>query len=159
MVSFQVLIATLMFTGTTLAWQNNYDGPLNFECKDNEYMASVRSHHDNHHEDRQWQYGCQLLSGSNQIRNCKWYEDVNEMDQLLSFRCPANQVIAGVKSRHDNHHEDRVFGFRCCELVERKLNYCSLTSFINQYDGDMNYVVPHDYAIVGFNSEENDHHE
>ncbi|XP_064616766.1 hemagglutinin/amebocyte aggregation factor-like [Liolophura sinensis] len=92
-------------------------------------------------------------------RNCQWYNDVNEMDQLLAFRCPTNQVIAGVKSRHDNHHEDRVFGFRCCELVERKLNYCSLTGFINEYDLEMNYATPHDYVISGFDSEHNDHHE
>ena len=39
---------------------------------------------------------------------CNWYYHINDYDSPMHFMCPANYYMAGVRSHHDNHREDRV---------------------------------------------------
>lgn len=145
--------------GLISAWQNNWDGPLNFACESNEYINRLESQHHNRHEDRLWQYYCASLPYRTSLGKCTWFNNVNVFDQLLAFRCRGTQAITGVDSRHENKQEDRVFGFRCCEISGRKLDGCYFTDFINSYDRYMNYRLPYNHVITGMISVHDNHRE
>lgn len=156
---FYLIFVGLFQIGDVIAWLNDYDKELTFECTENQYVSEIKSQHNNRYEDRQWEYACRSLPSGVTTNQCKWYHDVNEMNELLAFRCMGSQVITGATSRHDNHYEDRVFGFRCCAITGLKLENCLITSFINNYDGFMNYILPHDYVISGMDSEHDNHYQ
>jgi len=40
---------------------NNWDGRLDFRCKDDEVLVGLKSYHDNHREDRRWRFHCSQL--------------------------------------------------------------------------------------------------
>jgi len=42
-------------------WRNDWDRLLNFRCKSTEVVVAVNSYHDNHREDRRWEYKCAEL--------------------------------------------------------------------------------------------------
>lgn len=58
-----VYIAVILF----LAFQNDYDEPVHFECPNNGYLTGIHSIHNNHDEDRVWKFRCCHITGSTSI--------------------------------------------------------------------------------------------
>ena len=50
----------------------------------------------------------QLQVGHVGNEECQWYEDVNEVEKHLVFRCPRRQYMAGIKSSFTASASDRV---------------------------------------------------
>ncbi|XP_078323804.1 hemagglutinin/amebocyte aggregation factor-like isoform X2 [Crassostrea virginica] len=140
------------------SWVNDYDHEFTFTCPQHQTITRVVSHHDNHREDRVFDFQC---SGKNEItsESCYWTEYVNDFDQPLVFQCPHGGVLDGVSSYHDNHREDRRFKFYCCEKPGMCLYNCYYSGFVNRYDADLDYTVPDGHVMRGWTSVHDNHHE
>ena len=77
---------------------------------------------------------------------------VNDYRKPILFNCPANQVVAGVESVHNNSPEDRVWKFRCCTSFQHATTNCELTDYINNLHGNFDYTVPGSKVVVGMYS-------
>merc|ERR1719186_2255336 len=94
-------------------WDNGWDEPLRFECPKTGYPINrIESYHRNSVEDRRFKFYCSEnqvpLSGNNE-----WFFNQNKFDQYMDFNCPRSGFLTGVASYHDNHHEERIWSFRC----------------------------------------------
>ena len=47
---------------------------------------------------------------------CKKWGYVNEYDEIVNFGCPNRGIVTGFESKHDNHHEDRIWKINCCDV-------------------------------------------
>jgi hypothetical protein len=119
-----------MYTGTASGvkcniqgwrgWANNWDGVLSFSCPDNQALYGVYSVHDNHREDRRFNFKCCSVGSFADMRYGGWTDYRNYWDSTLNYQCSkSNEVIVGVYSYHDNHREDRRWKFRCAELLKK----------------------------------------
>ena len=156
------LFVLMLVLGETVAWwwggggggcsggclQNCYDGALNVQCNSRSAFYRVRSYHKNCREDRIWQWYCRTIA-KNSFSYCIWYWYQNDWDQPLMFRCPANYVMTGVYSYHDNGKEDRRWRFKCCYASKHYTRNCRISSYVNSWDGDMDYSTYSGYAFVG----------
>ncbi|XP_060065774.1 hemagglutinin/amebocyte aggregation factor-like [Ylistrum balloti] len=144
--SVQVLVCFLIVgLSVTLAFLietvNNYDDPMDFSCQGNKTLRHLSSHHSNHHEDRVWSMGC--YDAVAMVHNCQWTGYVNDFDQPFDFECPGEGFINGVRSIHDNGHEDRRWAFQCCTMQGRIRQDCQDTGFVNSYDGGLSVTTDH----------------
>ncbi|XP_011451275.3 hemagglutinin/amebocyte aggregation factor [Magallana gigas] len=140
------------------SWVNDYDHPFTFTCPQHQSIQRVVSHHDNHREDRVFDFTCSNYEDS-KFDSCYWTEYVNDFDQPVIFQCPHGGVLNGVSSYHDNHKEDRRFRFYCCESPGNCLFNCYYSGLVNQYDGDLDYTVPDGHVMRGWTSVHDNHHE
>lgn len=140
------------------SWVNDYDQPFTFTCPQHQSIQRVVSHHDNHREDRVFDFTCSNYEDS-KFDSCYWTEYVNDFDQPVIFQCPHGGVLNGVSSYHDNHREDRRFRFYCCESPGMCLFNCYYSGLVNQYDGDLDYTVPDGHVMRGWTSVHDNHHE
>lgn len=99
---------------------NDYDRSIDHTCDRDSVIVGIISHHHNHAEDRKFDISC----GAYQYYKwedsslCEWTKQ-NSLDGTLDAKCSnfgLNFAIAGMKSQHSNHHEDRWFQFFCCPL-------------------------------------------
>ncbi|KTF87780.1 hypothetical protein cypCar_00038690 [Cyprinus carpio] len=135
--------------GRAQGWDNNYDEPLNFNCPAGQSISSITSENSNYHEDRRWEFGCQATFG--QSAECYWTNYINDFDQVLLFECPAEHVIAGISSYHNNYYEDRRWRFHCCRSPCVTTN-CNWSSYVNSFDEYFTWTVPSRNVLVGAQS-------
>lgn len=87
-----------------------------------------------------------------EIANCTDSGYLNNYDKYVSYTCPNNKIMAGVKSIHSNSKEDRNFNFRCCEAkaAGTKLTYVDkiASNYINNYDALVNYSCPDERVMI-----------
>ncbi|XP_059086893.1 hemagglutinin/amebocyte aggregation factor-like [Tigriopus californicus] len=153
-----IVISALMLIGLASAWSNNYDRQLYFECPDNESINNIKSVHNNHHEDRIWDFECRRSSLV--LDSCSWSGFANSYDDALSFQCQNGAgVVTGMKSDHDNHHEDRRWKIKCCKPRSTCYSECKLTPYVNEYDRPLSYSVETGYYLTGMESVHDNHHE
>jgi len=99
-------------------WQNDFDQSMTFTCPSQQVLNGFNSYHDNHREDRRWEFRCCKVSGA-VLKNAAWNSDYqNWWDGNLDYRCPSTMVISGVTSYHDNGREDRRWKFQCVDLLK-----------------------------------------
>lgn len=69
---FAALVCCLF--GYVMLYDNSYDGELLFECATHDQSVSyVHSLHDNHHEDRIFEFHCRSLGVEiNEMPTCSW---------------------------------------------------------------------------------------
>nr|KAG5691609.1 hypothetical protein BaRGS_023737 [Batillaria attramentaria] len=97
------------------AWVNEYDQPENFQCPEGQFLSHINSIHDNHHEDRMWDFGCTKVPVDASVTNCQWTSGVthlcsftgyeNDWDGLLEYYVPNGKILTGMSSYHDNGKE------------------------------------------------------
>ena len=140
-----------IFTEETaqVQWQNDWDRPLNVRCRNNQAFYRVRSYHDNGREDRHWLWYCRTVLRNTRFTNCQLTGWQNDYDQPLMFQCPANKVLTGVESVHDNGREDRRWKFQCCDANGYYTRNCYLTNWINNWDASMDHAVPSPRVLTG----------
>nr|ACH48240.2 dermatopontin 2 [Haliotis diversicolor supertexta] len=149
---FRTVVLCVLVCHVT-AWINQYDQEFNFTCPPDTSLIHVISSHDNHFEDRVWDFKCGAppQTGVN-MSVCDWTDYENEFDQPLTFQCVNDGLMAGVSSIHDNHHEDRRFKFYCCEVADYITADCYFTTYVNNWDEHMDYVVPSGKVMHGIDS-------
>ncbi|XP_073706335.1 hemagglutinin/amebocyte aggregation factor-like [Garra rufa] len=144
-----LLLLLIGLLGRSHGWHNRYDGLLNFNCPGGQSISSITSEHNNKHEDRIWDFGCQATYG--QTSQCYWTGYVNDFDQVLMFECPPQHVITGMISYHSNAHEDRRWKFYCCRSP-CITSSCHWTSYVNSFDEYFHWTVPDQNVLVGVHS-------
>ncbi|XP_074649188.1 uncharacterized protein LOC141904498 [Tubulanus polymorphus] len=151
-----VVISLLGICHISVAWKNDWDQPLNFECPNYQHIQWFKSRHDNYYEDRQFDMSCR--SGYVGI-DCSWTGYLNDWDGVLSFVCPQNGIVTGFQSYHDNYREDRRWKLRCCNLVTKPGLSCHWTGYLANWDKQIDYLFPAGQAMVGMYSKHDNRRE
>ncbi|XP_036374335.1 hemagglutinin/amebocyte aggregation factor-like [Megalops cyprinoides] len=138
-------------------WQNEYDHVLSFACPSLSSISKIVSKHDNHHEDRIWDFSCKDTFESSP--QCFWSPYANYFDEYLSYSCPDNYVMSGMESYHENKHEDRRWKFYCCRDYKYCNSHCQWTPHVNNFDEEFTWYVPHMNYLVGVSSYHENKHE
>ncbi|GFR94774.1 hemagglutinin/amebocyte aggregation factor [Elysia marginata] len=148
-----LLVVAVVTANAVVDFNNDWDGNLQFECPEDQVIHSVYSIHDSTKEDRRWKFGCSPTPGDAKPKKCEWTENfVNHLDGPVMFLCPANYLIAGVASVHDNAAEDRRMKFKCCRRPGYKTKSCEMTDYLNNWDDPLNYTVPNGKVLAGWMS-------
>jgi len=135
---------------TSHTWENDWDNELSFNCPSGA-ITRLMSHHDNRKEDRQWKFGCSSLCTSLSAGIRSGY--VNNWDDVEDYTCPANSVMTGMYSVHDNRKEDRRFKFTCSQVVGGHVSVGPWThDWVNGWDGNMDHTCPSDTVLIGLHS-------
>ncbi|XP_011270043.1 hypothetical protein CAOG_08471 [Capsaspora owczarzaki ATCC 30864] len=132
-----------LFTQDNANWESA-DVGTETQC----YFAGFRSKHDNHDEDRWWDYheycithsGEQITKGNSPDA----YFQMNDWDQDFSWTATTGRTIYGMNSRHWNTKEDRLYQVKTVEMIP-EFEYtggCSTTAEVNNFDGDLDYTCP-----------------
>ena len=146
-----VLAITVALAASAGPFLNEYDRPLAFSCPSGQVIKSINSIHHNYFEDRIWKFTCGFPYKNIPVTNCQWTPDyINAFQQPLSYSCPADSILAGVQSYHENKYEDRRWKFLCCSQpkVEFHTYSCSITDWLNKMDQPLNYAVPQNYDVI-----------
>ncbi len=138
----------ILVLSTEAGYQNKYDQPLNVDCHAKYGLYGINSRYSPPHRDRQFQFLCKPIATVN-LKHCSWTHYVNQWDGPLLFQCPADYVMAGVKSVHNNQKEDRLWKFKCCKAPCYQTKSCNLSPFINSYRSMINYKAPAKKVFVG----------
>jgi len=140
-------------TVTSAKWQNGFDADHLYECPGNAgHVTTLQSEHSNNHEDRRFRVGCKG-NKLRELNSCVWSGNVNNWDQTFHFMCNENRVLAGMRSKHSNYHEDRQFDFKCCKLQGTRPTKCTLGDWMNNWDAPFLLDLPSSQAVVGVFSE------
>ncbi|XP_074647818.1 uncharacterized protein LOC141903556 [Tubulanus polymorphus] len=143
-----VVISLLGLCHMSVAWKNQWDQPLNFQCPNNQHIQWFKSRHDNGREDRLFDMNCRPgYVGT----DCSWTGYLNDWDRVVSFVCRKG-IVTGFHSYHDNGKEDRRWKLRCCKLVTKPGQSCYWTSYLANWDSQIDYSFPNGQAMVGMYS-------
>ncbi|XP_074649189.1 uncharacterized protein LOC141904499 [Tubulanus polymorphus] len=146
-----LLVAVISLLGIchmSVAWKNQWDRPLNFQCPNNQHIQWFKSRHDNGREDRLFDMNCRPgYVGT----DCSWTGYLNDWDKLVNFVCPHNGIVTGFHSYHDNHREDRRWKLRCCK-VARPGQSCYWSGWLADWDQEIDYSFPNGMAMTGMKS-------
>jgi len=137
-------------------YQNDYDGDMRFNSgfmKD-QILTGMWSTHNNHHEDRRWRFYYGSASGVQCFRQ-RWTSYMNSFDGNLDFTCGTNQALSGISSYHKNKNEDRRWKFQCCKVKPYDLHSEYTTSYINSWDGRLDFKCGLNQVLVGVKSHHN----
>ena len=135
-------------------YQNNgFDRPLRLHCSKAHAIKRIQSSYSSGHRDRRFNFICSRYGNPSKCSDCTTTPQyVNNYRKPILFNCPANQVVAGVESVHNNSPEDRVWKFRCCSSSGHVTTNCELTNYINNLHGNFDYTVPGSKVVVGMYS-------
>jgi len=155
-----VPIPKLSISSSWSNYENDYDRHMHFTAGANRMITGLYSHHNNHREDRRWKFSSGYARGVT-CQPQSWSGWKNSWDGVLNLDCPANQVLYGVESYHDNGREDRRWKFQCCRVSSNvSLQRKGITGYLNNWDGVLRWWCPQaDEAIVSLYSYHDNHRE
>jgi len=174
---FLLLVTTLKADTTLKAykihskktnWVNSYHGRMdwhNYKSDNNEMATGFYSVYDNRKEDRIWKFYYGVTSSSGKTVTCKspsynyLSEGLNLWDGPVSYVCPSNHAINGFGSRHSNRHKDRVWRVGCCKVTGARLVDDGLTSYLNSWNGVLDFTCEDDEVLIGVDSVHANHYE
>jgi len=84
---------------------------------------------------------------------------MNSFDGNLDFTCGTNQALSGIFSYHRNKKEDRRWRFQCCKVKPYDLHSEYTTSYINSWDGRLDFKCGLNQVLVGVKSHHNNRKE
>lgn len=145
------------------AYQNEWDGTLNFACPSGQAIAGVSSYHNNDKQDRRFRFKCCSITsgGKFKIVQVDTTAFLNSWDAVVDAKCNSNSVLVGLYSYHDNGTEDRRWKLKCGSVDEVNvvpesrfvvLRGQSITGFLNGWDAAFSYTAPANTAINGLYS-------
>ena len=138
--------------GFTSAYDNDWGMPVLVACHNGQVIRTVHSIHDNGREDRIWKFTCGAAPSDATPTDCLWTDYVNGWNEPIDFMCPADHVIAGIQSYHDNGPEDRRYKFKCCKQDGYMTYSCYLTAYLNNWDEPLTYNVQPGKVLTGWAS-------
>ena len=153
MLYFLIIILAAQYT---LQWQNSYDGYLSVSCSDTQGFYRVRSQYSSAHYDRVWDWYCHNVAQVSFGSDCYWTDWLNGYDSPVYISCKQNYVLAGVQSEHDNGPQDRRWKIRCCHAVNHFTRECSISSYINSWQNNMDYSTSSSRVFTGIFSAHRD---
>jgi len=114
------------------------DYPMNFKCPTNHAISAIESRYDWRTNDRSWRFWCCELKGRT-YDEVRLTGDLNSYGGPMDFKCSSSEVLVGLKSRHNNQYEDRIWQARCATLVTpgqvSVIGEHTLTEYLNYWDG------------------------
>ncbi|GFS26647.1 hemagglutinin/amebocyte aggregation factor-like [Elysia marginata] len=131
-------------------FDNNWKGPLDFECPEGQVITSVYSIYGDSYHDRRFKFGCRAPVEGAVADFCRWASYVSFLTEPVRFACPQNFAIAGVSSSF--HFVDRRWRFKCCRDHDYIENPCALTAYVNYFDQVMNFTASDSEVIRGWMS-------
>ena len=81
----------------------------------NSFLVGMESEHSNHHEDRTYTFFT-ARSDNFDLRQCSAWKKLNNHDHEINLQLGNDEVIAAIKSVHDNKKEDREFSVVTCKI-------------------------------------------
>lgn len=129
-------------------YQNTLDQPLLVICNNKYAFHRIESWHHNGAEDREYQFDCQFVAEVG-FDQCSWTDYVNHFDKPAMYHCPADWVMTGVDSFHDNFFEDRRWRFKCCNFPNYYTKSCQSSGYLNEFDQYINYYSPSGTLFTG----------
>ncbi|CAG0913247.1 unnamed protein product [Notodromas monacha] len=87
---------------------------------------------------------------------------VNRLDEAFEFSCPPGEAIYHVESEFFRRMNDRMWSFRCRKTPFGKAgSSCddAQPSYVNQYDGPVDFMCPDTGVLVGVSSKHDNRHE
>jgi len=143
------LVEAYKVDSTRTNWINEHDGLLNWITAADQMVTGFYSMHDNSREDRMWKFDYGSAPGVT-CRSHYWSSDYeNDFDGPLSFSCAPNEALSGFESYHNNWTEDRRWKFRCCKVANAQLHDMGLTSYLNNWDGVLDFTCADDEVLIG----------
>jgi len=162
--------------------KNVFDGYQWCLCRPGQKVGSMKSEHDNHKEDRQWELKCQDIPGFTPnyeprppfLRPKTIFFSPTYTEDNLPFKTTiendwdakiewdgrsTNSFLVGMTSYHNNHHEDRKFTFFYSRSDSWYLDHCHETSYQNEFDGELDLKTEPDNVIAGLSSYHSSHRE
>ncbi|KAK6194603.1 hypothetical protein SNE40_000209 [Patella caerulea] len=158
MEAVKILLVLCFMLECCYCWVNQYDKPVSYECHPGQVLTKIVSQHNNYREDRQWDFQCAYTAALTPKSSCKWTNKVNQYDKVMNFKCPKGGAITGLRSVHNNYYEDRIYDVKCCDVIKQPKS-CSLTGYVNTYDGKMNHVIKPCKYLHGIYSVHSNYHE
>ncbi|XP_016299516.1 hemagglutinin/amebocyte aggregation factor-like [Sinocyclocheilus anshuiensis] len=152
-----LLLTGILANGQELHWENGYDQSLEFKCPAGQSISYIKIQHDNHHEERMWEFGCKNTFNSG--TDCFLSPYVNDSDQTFTYECPPHHIITGMSSYHSNKHEDSRWQFYCCRSNGQCIANCEWTTDVNCFDEFFHWTVPNQNYLVGAESYHENKHE
>jgi len=140
-------------------WKNEFDGVLDWSVGKDGMIIGMHSQHSNSKEDRV--YGFHYATHPRVTCEPQaWSAERNTWNAVMSYTCHKNQALNGVKSYHSDHHEDRIWRFRCCDLSSNNyLEHEEFTYYVNKYDKSFDFRCKEGRVMVGLYSQHSDHNE
>lgn len=130
-----------------------YDERITLKCSTKqEGINSISSIYNSWYADRKWQFGCKQYVSSDTTVTCTESGYVNGYDDLIDYMCGDNKYINQLYSVHSNYEEDRRWKITCCSAEKFATAYHRLTSRVNDYDQNMDFVVNSDEVMMGLHS-------
>lgn len=142
-----VILAVTSFSGVKSSSCNSFDRSHNFVCSSGYSIYHVWGYHRDNNEDRIYCYNCRYNGRA--AAHCYTTGYVNSFNHPVVTLCNPNYYIAGVRSYHDNFHEDRRFNFRCCRNTGQCTRNCAINGPVNNFDGHMNHHLRANQVFVG----------
>ena len=122
------------------------DRPLDVECdpQNGEALSHVKSKYAGKRRDRYWKWSCTKVL-TIPTTNCSWTGYLNNWDKPLLHHCPEDFVMSGISSLHQNNKEDRRWKVKCCRAEGYQTESCSLTPYINEFRGEIDFEAGRDF--------------
>jgi len=96
---------------------NDWDAPQEWNgIYSNSFLVGFTSYHDNRREDRRYTFFT-ARANSFYLTKCSRWQKLNRFDKPIYLWLKDNEVIAAVKSVHNDRHEDREFSVITCRLT------------------------------------------
>lgn len=116
-------------------------------------LCGHESFHNNNFEDRRFKWGsCAILDSAHSRVERFSTLGGTTLDGSWARACPGTYVLVSVASGHDNGAEDREFKFGCAEFEKTRRSGCSWTSYLNSFDGAVNFRCTSGKVFAGVRS-------
>ena len=97
---------------------NEWDKEMNWEgWKDGKFFTGIESKHSNRHEDRKYYVFWAKSKKAWKLSGCSEWKQVNKAKENINLLIPDGKIIGGLRSKHENGPEDRVFKLKICDLT------------------------------------------
>ena len=134
---------------------NEYDSNQYCKCRPGERISYFHSVHDNKKEDRVWTLKCEAIQSDRPFP-----EDTDVIESHENGWDEAhywdprnyggNSFLVGMKSKHNNRHEDRKYTFFHTQSEHWVLANCE-TGWVNEYDGKLSVDLSDSNKVIAGN--------
>ena len=94
--------------------------------------------------------------GSSNLNSLAEIQYQNEYDQRLQVHCQGKHGMYKVISVHNNKREDRIWDWKCRQVVKRGNPKCKQTNYVNNFDEPMFFMCGKNQYIAGVDSYHSD---
>ncbi|GAA6220484.1 uncharacterized protein LOC120807159 [Lates japonicus] len=151
--TFIVVFILLTAGYSAQTYDNSVGGNLYRCCPSKQVVSQIKSSHSSY--DRQWKVECKPFDAA---LSCSWSGFFNLYEKELNYNCPANHVIAGVRSNYEHAHRDRKWSILCCTAPKLITFECRETPMVNYWNEDFDWCVPGDNFLTGIQTRDRNNH-